>query len=218
MFDRKKYKNFALTQLKSRWTPPVLATFISLLILMPNAAVWTIGISNDNPILIPLAIYLIASWIFEMAHAVLFIKMSRSPEPITLNDFLNGIENWKKAIHLGLIREFWIMLWSLLFVIPGIIKRYAYSQAMFIAAEFPNVGAKKAIQISKIITNNHKADLLFLDLSFIGWFILSAITFNIGDLWLTPYIKMTKINAYHDLLQHALDANLIKYEDLSPSN
>lgn len=95
-----------------------------------------------------------------------------------------------------------------------VIKYYSYSQMYFLVAEFDNMKMSKAMEISKIITQNHKTELFILDLSFIAWYIISFFTFGISVLFSKPYINMSKINAYHSLLKEAIDTKKILPEDL----
>ena len=95
-----------------------------------------------------------------------------------------------------------LFLGSILIVV---IKYYSYSQMYFLVAEFDNMKMSKAMEISKIITQNHKTELFILDLSFIAWYIISFFTFGISVLFSKPYINMSKINAYHSLLKEAID-------------
>ena len=155
MFDRKKYKRFALMQIKGRWTPAILATLLSLIILQPLTYIIVFGIQNEQNVFLPVITYIFSKWVLDIGFAHFFITMSRSPSPIKVNDFVEGLSEWKKGCTVGFWKDLWITLWSMLFIIPGLVKHYAYSQSIFLAAEFPNLTAKKAVHISKIITNNH---------------------------------------------------------------
>ena len=108
-------------------------------------------------------------------------------------------------------------MWSLLFVIPGIVKALAYSQTFFIVAENPHISVRKAMRLSIAMTKGYKGDLFVLGLSFIGWALLSTLTLYIGYLWLTPYINVTQVNAYRFLKQSAFDRGVLKPEDFGTS-
>jgi len=242
MFNRKQYKNFALQQLKGRWTVPVLMTLIivviSLLFQIPDAlrlfhsdSFWDLynyagtdfeevaalynSASSSSTSTITTIIQIIVSSVLDVAAISLYLKMSRSPEPVSLKTFVEGLNNWARALLGALWEALWIFLWTLLFIIPGIIKAIAYSQMFNIIAEYKNVSVTKAMRISMIITKGHKWDLFVLDLSFLGWVILACLTLGIGSLWLEPYIKMTGINAYHAMLKEALEDGRLKPEDLT---
>jgi uncharacterized membrane protein len=92
-----------------------------------------------------------------------------------------------------------IFLWSLLLIIPGIIKAIAYSQVGFILAENRNLEYKEAIERSESMMQGHKMRYFELILSFIGWYLLSILTFGIGLIFLAPYIQMTFVCFYEDI-------------------
>ena len=87
-------------------------------------------------------------------------------------------------------------MWSLLLIIPGIIARYSYAMTGYILAEHPELTADEAITSSKAMMEGNRFRLFCLELSFIGWGILCAFTFGIGNLWLRPY-KQTAIAAFY---------------------
>ncbi len=240
MFNRAKYKEFARIQLKKRWTLPVVMTLIAFVITvllevpyMRNLAdsieaqgaaaasnFWTMyrqvaASYKETPL------ERICSWvsffitaIITMAQYHVYLKMSRSPEPVRFGDFMEGFGNWWRAILASLWMYLWIILWTLLFIIPGIVKTVAYSQTYFIVAEFPEISVPKALNISKRITNGFKWDIFVMWLSFIGWGFLACLTCGIGFIWLIPYINMSMTNAYHGLMKHALETQVITAEDL----
>lgn len=106
-------------------------------------------------------------------------------------------------------------LWSMLFVVPGIVKGYSYSLAMYIKSENPNIPASKAIELSTRMTNGHKMDLFVLDMSFIGWGILSAFTLNIlGILYVMPYQYAAKAFAYEEIKEEALANQIVSEAEL----
>jgi len=94
-----------------------------------------------------------------------------------------------KAVGLQLFIGFFVFLWSLLFIIPGIIAGFRYALAPYIMAENPDIGIREAVNLSKQMMAGHKGRLFGLNFSFIGWAMLSALTFGIGNLWLNPYMN-----------------------------
>lgn len=94
-------------------------------------------------------------------------------------------------------------------------KYYSYSMQMYLLADNPNLGVKKALTLSKLITNGYKWKLFVLDLSFIGWYLLGMLSLGIGFLWIGPYWSITRINAYHFIKTDALAKGIIKPEDFS---
>ena len=103
---------------------------------------------------------------------------------------------WHKVWGLFLMTLF-TFLWSLLLVIPGIVKMFSYSMTPYILEEHPELSANEAIDRSRAMMKGHKFDLFWLILSFIGWMILCLVTFGIGYLWLVPYME-TSIGAFYE--------------------
>ena len=101
-----------------------------------------------------------------------------------------------KAVGLKLYAGFFIFLWSLLFVIPGIIAAYRYSMAPYIMAENPDIGIREAVNLSKQMMDGHKGRLFCLHWSFFGWILLVGLTMGIGSLWLNPYMNAAQAAFY----------------------
>lgn len=104
-----------------------------------------------------------------------------------------------KAIWLRLRMSIFTFLWSLLLVIPGIIKSYSYSMAGFIMSENPEMSAKEAMEVSMRMMKGNKWRLFCLQLSFIGWGILCVFTLGIGYLWLNPYMNAATAAFYDEI-------------------
>ncbi len=102
-----------------------------------------------------------------------------------------------KALGLRIVVGIFISLWSLLLIIPGIVKTYSYFMAGFIMEENPEIGIMEAIRVSRKMMDGHKWELFCLELSFIGWALLCVVTCGIGLLWLTPYINAS-VTAFYD--------------------
>ena len=105
-----------------------------------------------------------------------------------------------KVLWLHILMAIFIFLWSLLLVIPGIIASYRYSQAVYILLDDPSKGALQCISESKALMRGHKWQLFVLQLSFIGWAILSIIPF-VG-VYTEPYFRTTYANFYRALKEH----------------
>ena len=107
---------------------------------------------------------------------------------------------WKTTAAARLLQTLYIVLWSLLFIIPGIMAAYSYSMTGYILAENPDMTADEAIARSKQMMDGNRWRLFCLQISFIGWSILSSLlTFGIGDLWLTPYRQAASAVFYREI-------------------
>ena len=98
-----------------------------------------------------------------------------------------------------------VFLWTLLLIIPGIIKRYAYMMVPYILAENPNIGSKRALELSDQMTKGHKLDIFILHLSFFWWYLLGMLACLVGMIFVVPYHQSTLAELYlvlrDDLIQ-----------------
>lgn len=107
--------------------------------------------------------------------------------------------NWKTTAATRFLKGLYILLWSLLFIIPGIIANYSYAMTGYILAEHPELTASEAIERSKEMMSGNRFRLFCLHFSFIGWSILCAFTLGIGNLWLKPYIQASTAAFYREI-------------------
>ena len=124
------------------------------------------------------------------------VDRQKQPELKTLFDYFSV---WRTAFCAKFLRGLYIFLWSLLFIIPGVVAEYSYAMTGFILAEHPELTATEAIEKSKELMYGNRWRLFCLRFSFIGWSILSAMTFGIGDLWLTPYRQAADAAFYREI-------------------
>ncbi|MDO4276140.1 MAG: DUF975 family protein [Eubacteriales bacterium] len=104
------------------------------------------------------------------------------------------------VVKVMFVRQLFIFLWSLLFVIPGIIKAYEYYMVPYLLAEYPDMPREEAFARSKEMMYGEKWNAFVLSLSFIPWWILSSITFNIvGVFYVNPYVDATYAELYDTL-------------------
>lgn len=111
-------------------------------------------------------------------------------------------------------RELKIFLWSLLFVIPGIIKSYEYSMVPYILAENPQISSERAFELSKKMTHGEKWKIFVLDLSFIGWRILGVLCCCVGEIFLQPYVEATYAELYQVMREKAHGLSFSDYSEL----
>lgn len=138
-----------------------------------------------------------AAGILLVSSSKIHLEISRTDGEIPHARIAESVgELWKRGARGGILLALWVFVWSLLFVIPGIVKFVSYSQMFFIMAENKNVGAARAMRMSKAMTDGHKADIALMAMSFLGWIFLSMLTSGIGFLWLCPYMATSFANAY----------------------
>ena len=106
-------------------------------------------------------------------------------------------------VKISFLKEIKIALWSLLFVIPGIVKSYEYRMVPYLLSENPQMSSKRAFELSKAMTKGEKWHMFCLDLSFIGWKILGALCCGVGTIFLVPYLEATSAELYQVLREKA---------------
>ena len=123
------------------------------------------------------------------------LKISRSQEAVFSNIF-DPLNMVFKVIGLEIVISVFVTLWSLLFVIPGMVAAYSYRQAFYILYDHPEYGILDCIRESKNMMRGAKGELFMLDLSFIGWHLVCVLTFGILYIWKLPYIEATYAGFY----------------------
>lgn len=131
----------------------------------------------------------------ELGHISFYLKLLRE-EDARFEDLFSYMKYVWKALGLRIVVGFFTFLWTLLFIIPGIIAGYRYSMAKYILADNPDIGILEAIEDSKRLMDGNKFDLFILTLSFIGWNILSALTLGISGIYSFPYQNATESAFY----------------------
>ncbi len=120
-----------------------------------------------------------------------------------LNVFDGFKENFFKSFLLGALQMLFIALWSLLFIIPGIVKSYSYALAFYIQRDKKDQEPVDCISESRYLMKGHKWQLFCLDMSFIGWYIVGALCLGIGTYFVVPYHNMARANFYEALIAEA---------------
>ena len=145
-----------------------------------------------------LVVSIIITPAFSLSLIRVYLNVIKGNYPKAEESF-SGFDDFWSAFKVTFLVGLFTFLWSLLFVIPGIIKGYSYSMSTYILAENKGKPALECINESKAMTNGHKMDLFVLGLSFIGWGFLCAITLGIASFWVLPYMQATYANAYNSL-------------------
>lgn len=136
--------------------------------------------------------------VVELGFAGYLLKQYNR-EKFEFQDLFSQFHRFGQGFAQKFLRGLYVALWSLLFVIPGIVKSYAYTMTPFIMAENPEMNANDAITASVALMDGHKGELFTLDLTFIGWSILAVLSCNIGHLALNPYKNAAYAAFYRDL-------------------
>ncbi len=202
----KDYRNLAWAKLSGKWGTMALCTLIYSLIL---GACSSFSVMNNSDVT-PQGINMIFSFVGSIGAlllggplligmSTLALNVSRGKE-IKVEQLFVGFKNYVSALALYVINSILIALWSLLLIVPGIIKAISYSMSYFILTDNPNIGANEARKQSMAMMEGHKWNYFCLMFSFIGWIILCILTLGILTYWVTPYIQTAQAEFYHSLL------------------
>ena len=125
------------------------------------------------------------------------VNLVRGKNKIEIEELFVGFkECFTESFLLAFLTGLFTFLWSLLFVIPGIVKSYSYAMAPYILQDDPSKGWKKALDESKEMMAGNKWQLFCLDFSFIGWYILGFLCCCVGVVFVAPYAMMARANFY----------------------
>lgn len=207
MGKNQDYKNRALNNLEGNWGSAAILTLVYVLVVSVVSKILSTGCqwSLPDPAGMYLGMTFNIGWIIfclpiGWAFFVSFLDFIRG-DKLRISKLWVGFKdgNWLRIMGTMLLVEIYTFLWTLLLIIPGIIKSLSYSQTAFILRDNPELKYNEAIEKSMRMMEGHKTELFWLYLSFIGWAILSLMTLCIGFLLLLPYFYSTLVHFYEDL-------------------
>lgn len=140
---------------------------------------------------------LILGGVIQLGYADYLLKQ-HDREIHTTKDIFSKFDYFAQGFLQLLLRNIFTVLWTLLFIIPGIVKSFAYAMTPFIMAENPDMSAKEAIKLSQEKMMGHKGELFWLCLTFFGWSLLAVLTGGIGYIFLNPYMNAAYAAFYRD--------------------
>ncbi len=190
--NAKYFRQIAWQKKNGKWGTLALITLIAALINAACGALNAIYIGGIAMILLmgPLAL----GW----AYVTLAVLRDNELDVHTL---FEGFKQYGSALSLWLVNNIFIFLWSLLLIVPGIIKAYSYSMSFYILADNPQITQSEARKRSVELMKGNKWRLFCLQFSFIGWWILCILTLGILSLWIQPY-QQTAVAAFYQSLLH----------------
>ena len=133
----------------------------------------------------------------EYGSARLFLDQARSGAPMEIGALFSGFSSdFGELFLLGFLTSLFVMLWSLLLVIPGIVKGYSWSLIYYVKRDHPEYDWRQCMKESAAMMRGYKMKLFLLDLSFIGWYIVGSLCLGIGTLWVVPYHMAAQAQFY----------------------
>lgn len=181
---RADLKAEAKKRLAGQTKPSAIVTFVSF--LLPALA----GPSGIAP--------LIFDGPFGAGMAQFFLRLVRGENPGIGTMFL-GFSKFLRNIRAWLLQVVFVVLWSLLFLVPGIVAGLRYSMVWFVLADEPELTAREALERSKALTKGRLKDLFTLAFSFFWWLVFGVVTLGIGFLYVVPYVQTTWALVYEGM-------------------
>lgn len=204
MLVAKDFRSEAWKKLSGKWGTAAVTTLVYEVILAAVASTTVFGIGAVAGILVsgPLAV----------GFSIFALSIIRCQET-KIEYLFYGFKNFVNTFVLALVNSIFIFLWSLLFIVPGIIKALSYSMSYYIIADNPDMTPTEARNASIELMNGNKGRLFCLYLSFIGWIILSALTFGILTFWVVPYIHSAEAAFYESIRPQSVSEGCETYTD-----
>ena len=183
--NAKYFREAAWAQLTGNWKPAVLVTLVYILI---------VGAMEGAKSLNFLSIFVLGP--LSYGYYVSFLNSKRTGEVVRIENLFDGFKDYARVFLTNLLQSIYIVLWTLLLIVPGIIKSISYSQTFFVLKDNPELKNNAAIERSMAMMEGHKMEYFCLILSFIGWLLLGILTLGIGLLWVNPYIATATAHFY----------------------
>ena len=139
-----------------------------------------------------------------VGFCLILIGMTKNIAP-QFGDMFRAANLFGRALWLCFIIYVFTTLWSMLLIVPGIIKCISYSMSYFVLAEKPELTARQALNESKRIMDGNKMSFFVLMLSFIPWMLLCMVTLGIAGIYVAPYISTTIANFYNAIKDKPLE-------------
>ncbi len=140
------------------------------------------------------------SAVLMAGHALYHLGIRRGEE-MSYGTMFDGFSFVGKVILLQIIISTIVSLLYLLLIVPGVIASYRYRFALYNLCENPEIGVMQAIHLSARQTHGYKMDLFVLDMSFLGWSMLSVLTLGLAGIWVTPYLEQANIGYFQQIKQ-----------------
>ena len=132
-----------------------------------------------------------------------FFKENIDDNDTTLDVLMTGFGDYLHVFITLFLRDLFLFLWTLLFIIPGFVKLYSYRMVPYIIKDNPELSATEVITLSRQMMRGNKFNAFILDLSFIGWYILGMLTFGLVIIfWTQPYKQSTNAALYLEIKEH----------------
>ena len=235
----KQFRDTAIAALRGRWSLALAASFVASLLggtLFDLKFTYTYSTETEVSdeatldlfsdflgvllLALPYIIVISLVWftigsIVKIGHARFYLDIIDGA-PTRVGVLFSYFSRWKEALIAELIKLVLTILGFLLFIVPGIIVLYTYCMTPYILAENENMKATEALRASRELMSGKRFRLFCLHFSFIGWIILSLLSFGIGFLWLNPYLN-TASSDFYRCISYTANIPYLRVDEFSES-
>lgn len=227
-YSRAEMKASAKSALKGNWKTAIIALLLAILIpsfvlgivesifgayieICENAgAADTVSLITSISSLISTGVGILIIGPLTVGFSFFGLRLVRGWEvSSTLPYRVFSAQNYGRITLTFFMMQLFIFLWSLLLIIPGIVKSFSYAMTPYILMDHPEMGWREAITESRRMMDGHKGRLFVLMLSFILWGLFVVITLGIGVLYVAPYMEATTANFYRALKEEDINAQRV---------
>ena len=190
-------RSAARAALSGHWAEAAMLTFVYCIVAWAfSALVGGLEYVQQGLGTVATLLMLPLSW----GYTVTFLSNARGEnDPFNVSRIFDGYKDFGRIFITILLMQLYTFLWTLLFIIPGIIKSLSYAMTPFVLRDNPEMKNNAAIEKSMAMMQGKKMKLFLLDLSFIGWIILALLTLGLGFVLLVPYMYTARAAFYEDL-------------------
>lgn len=187
----------AKEQLRGKWAVAIGTVLVANILIDSNVmykvsqefGVYGLGISFS-------LISLFLGGVISVGLSKFLLDVATKREEPRFETLFSQFNIYLKTLGLNILITLAVCIGTILFIVPGVIVGLMFSQSYYILCEDPSKSITQCIKESVDMMNGHKWDLFYLELTFIGWWLLTAITIGIAGLWVSPYVKVTETNFY----------------------
>lgn len=199
-----EYRKAALELLKGNWSSVIVISLFMFILECIAQTSFAFFIPTEYNGITTLVANLLLFFPLVYVLKIHLLALSHEGKKIVFSEYLTNLKKkYSRAVPVMGLICLYVMLWTILLIIPGIIKGYSYAMASYISIDNEELSAEECVQRSIKMMEGHKMQLFLLDLSFFGWVLLSILTLGIGLLWLAPYQETAHIKFYEDLKSKA---------------
>lgn len=180
-------------------------SFLAVLIVTTISVFLEIAFNTENAeflfvaSMLSIGIRIFAINVLEVGLVNYFVRAEKGDVDVSNIFSVFKSNNYLNIVKTMVLRDVFLFLWTLLLIIPGIVKSYEYCFIPYILAENPDLEYKEIFEKTKKMTKGEKLEIFILNLSFFGWYFLGLLLFIIGVIFVVPYHRATEAKLYFAL-------------------